>query len=403
MAKLAWSALCTFLFMTACDTIDQDVPPLPTSGPEVSALKEFDRVMWSIMHKWEIPGAALALAKDGRLLLAHGYGYVDRQGETLVRPDSLFRIASLSKPITAATVLRLVDEGKLSLEDPVLEVLAEPGLPTDPRFAEVTIRHLLIHAGGWDKDVSGDPMIKRAAVFHGSNLPSCANVIRFQIEQPLDFTPGTRFAYANFGYCLLGRAIERVSGMSYEDAVRTYVLGPAGATSMRLGKTTFEHRMNGEVAYHGTGGENPYGSYGKVTFAMEAMDAVGGWVGSAIDLVRFASAVDGRPDPPDILREETLVGMVSYPGFTQREGKSDYYAMGWHIHPMKSGDIWYHPGSWPGSVAVLARYEGGAIFAALFNARPPEYDKMMDDVGERLSDAVFRVRSWPEQDLFAGF
>ena len=401
MVKLAWSALGVFLLIAACDRIDENVPPLPTSGPEVAALQNFDRVMWSIMHKWEIPGAALAVAKDGHILFARGYGYEDRPGEKLVRPDSVFRIASLSKPITAVTVLRLVDEGKLSLDNPVLEVLPDLGLPADPRFADVTVQHLLIHAGGWDEEVSGDPMIKRVAVFHESNLPRCANVIRFQIDQPLDFAPGSRHAYSNFGYCLLGRVIERASGTDYEEAVQTFVLGPAGTTSMQLGKTPFDQRMNGEVVYHGTGGENPYGSYGKVTFAMEALDSVGGWVGSAIDLVRFASAVDGRSNSANILQDETIELMVSYPGFTKREGEPDYYAMGWHIHPMESGDIWYHPGSWPGSVALLVRYDQGPIFAAFFNARPPDYGKMMEETGKRMFDAVNRVRSWPDHDLYA--
>ena len=125
-------------------------------------MEAFDRLVADLMHRYNLPGGALAIVKDGRLVFARGYGLADIQNQEPVRPDSLFRIASLSKQVTAVAVLKLVEEGKLDLDERVFEILSdftEPeGASRDPRIAEITVRHLLHHAGGWDKEVSGfDP------------------------------------------------------------------------------------------------------------------------------------------------------------------------------------------------------------------------------------------------------
>src|SRR5207302_7583332 len=122
----------------------------------------------------------------------------------------------------------------------------------DVRQNQITIRHLLQHRGGWDRDKSFDAMFQsiRFADSLGAASPAGPNeVIRCMLGLPLDFVPGERYAYSNYGYCLLGRVIEKISGRPYETYVRAEILKPLGMIDTRLGKTLPEYRWEGEVFY----------------------------------------------------------------------------------------------------------------------------------------------------------
>ena len=177
------------------------------SAQAVSWAAPFDHEMEAFMAARKIPGGALAVVKAGRLVHAKGYGWAHRERKIPARPDTLFRLASVSKPFTAVAVLKLVEDGKLSLDarafdlvrlPPALEQDARP----DPRLADITIRQLLQHTGGWDRDRSFDPMFRPKLIAEktGTRAPAGAEaVIRYMLGQPLDFDPGARFAYSNFG------------------------------------------------------------------------------------------------------------------------------------------------------------------------------------------------------------
>src|SRR5262249_38619256 len=153
----------------------------------------------------------------------------------------LFRIASVSKPITAVAILQLAERGKLKLDDKVqghlkYEPHFEDGGKFDERWRQVTIAHCLAHTGGWDRDKSYDPMFQanRMARSRKVELPILPeDIIRYQLGQPLDFDPGERYAYSNFGYSLLGRIIEKVTGQPYEEYVQDEVLKPLSITRAR--------------------------------------------------------------------------------------------------------------------------------------------------------------------------
>ncbi|MCG8603586.1 beta-lactamase family protein [bacterium] len=388
----------------------QPVDSVPTTGTLPSELKPFDKAVRSILAYIGAPGAAFAVARNGRLVLSRGYGYADSSAGKLVQPTSLFRIASVSKPITAATVLKLVDEGRLSLDDHMLDLLAlQPpvGMSLDPRMREITVQDLLYHAGGWDREASGfDPMFAaaRIPVAMDERPPASAEtIIRFMLGQPLDFDPGTRQAYSNLGYAVLGRVIEAVTGERYEDYVHQAVLEPSGAVQIRMGRSLLEHQAEGEVHYHdprrvltvfpGTGVvPAPYGA-----FAIEAMDAHGGWVASAPDLLRFLTAVDLSPSRPDLLPSEILRTMSS-PHETAKPD-STYYAMGWELKPTESGAVWYHRGDLPGTTALLT-CAGRTQFALLLNGNAGSREN-----AERMLPTLLRaaeaIESWPKLDLFS--
>lgn len=305
--------------------------------PELAA---FDELVAGIMSKYHLPGAQLAIAKDGRLVLNRGYGYSDVDRKEQVRPDMLFRIFSVSKPITVVAIMTLVERGYLRLEDKAFRILADlkppAGATVDPRLFNITVQDLLQHAGGWDSAKSFDPMFPpwsrmAAATLGRKDPPECETIIRYMMSVPLDFDPGTKTVYSNFGYCVLGRIIEKTvaartgKAMSYEQYVKSAVLKPAGITDMRIGGTRLSERAKGEVRYYHQPNQTelPYATpsvfpgEGYVPWAyggyyLRGTDAHGGWIGSAADLVQFAAAIDGQRGPA-LLQPATVQIMVNTP------------------------------------------------------------------------------------------
>ncbi|MFL5488681.1 MAG: serine hydrolase domain-containing protein [Gemmatimonadaceae bacterium] len=377
--------------------------------------------MRNMMRTYGIPGGAVALVRDGKLFYARGFGYADLENKTPVEPDALFRIASVSKPITSAAIMTLVQEGKLKLDDRVAPFIAyltpAPGATVDPRWEQITIRHLLNHTAGWDRDKPNggfDPIDRPAIAAAAVNAPAPASsetLIRYMKGMPLDFNPGEAHVYSNFGYIILGRVIERVSGMPYEQYVRARVLQPVGANRTQQGKSRMSGALPEEVKYYMPGASLnfpmvqsvfPGGGIVPLNYGgyhLEAGDASGAWVSSTIDLLRFVNGVDGRPNPPDILSPE-IVSEMTGSGATSCNG-SCYYAAGWVVRPVGSGATWWHGGDLPGTKSMLVRSYYNISWVALFNAgAPPKFNGELDAA---LWDALAGVTSFPTQDLFATF
>src|SRR5438309_151357 len=133
------------------------------SGSAVPELQAFDQDMQRFMRERGIKAATLAVSKDGKLILARGYGFADSNGQRSIRPDDPLRIASVTKPITAAAVRHLIRERRLSPDMKAfafLGVTPPPESEPDPRLKDITIQHLLDHQGGWDRDKAFDPMFR---------------------------------------------------------------------------------------------------------------------------------------------------------------------------------------------------------------------------------------------------
>jgi CubicO group peptidase (beta-lactamase class C family) len=372
---------------------------MPMTGIPVAALAGFDQRIPAVMRQFGIPGATLAVVKDGRLVLARGYGWADSVARRQVQLEDRFRIASVSKPVTAVATMRLVEQGRLSLDAPAFALLpdlpAPAGTSPDPRLASVTVRDLLQHSGGWNSGVSGDPQfqnIQIAAALGITGPASASDIIRYMRGRPLDFTPGTGYAYSNFGYNVLGRIIERVSGQPYEAYVRS-VLAPAGITRMVLGRSRPGDRMADEPVYYDRfsttsvfpgGGpvRSPDGG-----FSVEAFDAHGGWIASAVDLARFTTT--------------SLDAMLARPALGTWTGAAAFYALGL-LHRPSPGN-WWHDGSMAGTQAWLARYNGGAIVALIFNARDVTGAGFSQQVDPQVGSALTSVMAWPTNNLFPLF
>ena len=383
----------------------------PAVFPTLAAV---DELVEEFQSQHQIPAMAVALTHQGSIVHAAGYGWADFEKQESVTATSLFRIASVSKPITAVAILQAVQRGELKLDDPYLSYLdleseiEAAGEKFDLRQRQITIRHLLQHRGGWDRDASFDPMF-RAAEFaeeFGTAPPAGPQeVIRAMLRRPLDFDPGQRYAYSNYGYCLLGRILERLSNTTYEASVIDSTLRPLGIESMRLGRTRLEARFPGEVVYHHPGQStsvfaadfgqpvpHPYGAW-----HLEAMDSHGGWIASAVDLAKFALAIQDRDNSP-LLRPEIWDLMHERPegeaGYeSSGEPKDVYYGLGWQNRALER-DRWnrWHTGSLPGTSAILILRHDGWGMIGLMNSRTSangeglagEFDQLM----HRLADAA---------------
>lgn len=390
-------------------------------------LADIEAAFQEIMERWDVPGGQFALAKDGRLVLNRGFGLADVEREEPVLPSSLFRIASVTKAITAVAILTLVDAGALALDEPVFPLIAflpPPHATPDPRLDSITVQDLLTHSGGWDSaqswDPQGLPFSRMAAAMTGLADPAEATtIVRFMLGEPLDFDPGTRQAYCNFGFNVLGRVIEHVSGQPYDAYVRDHVLAPAGATTMRLGRTRLADRAPGEVRYYAPPDQAPGWSvfwgegyapfaYGGSTY-MEALDSHGAWIASAADLIRFATAVDGQRGPA-LLTPQAVQTMLTTPRprtETPGTGVPGVTAevtagLGWDVIPVGGEFEWSRVGALMGSTAAwVARRPDGVSAAYTFNSLPQDYNAFLNETITELGQAIDAIEVWPEGDLFA--
>lgn len=397
---------------------------VPVTGPAVPELAAFDDVIQQTMARWGLAGGALALSKDGRLVFSRAYGFADVATNQPFETTSLCRIASDTKPITTVAILRLVEDGKLSLDDKAFRLLADLTPPAnanvDPHLDDITIQHLLQHTGGWDSSKSFDPQYPPFTFWASGVLgieapPPAEQIIRFMLGQPLDFAPGTRYAYSNFGYNVLGRIIERRSGMTYGEYVRQQVLAPAGITDMQLGRTRREERAPGEVSYVNLPDQadvpSVFPGVGYVPLAyggysMEGLDAHGGWIGTAEDQIRFATAVDGQRGRA-ILKPETVELMLDtpVPQATGAEGAGNARAVSglcWTVLQHASGVSWAHAGALEGTCAawIIRRPDGSAI-SFVFNSLPTDYSGFFGDIMPALNRTADGIAAWPASDLFA--
>ncbi len=378
----------------------------------------YDQLASTLLTKYQMPGGAIAVARNGKLVFARGYGYANKATGELVQPDSQFRIASLAKPITSAAILLLMQRGKLTLDQRVFDILSYeplPGQSVDPRLATITIRHLLEHSGGWNRDTTFDPMFLPVTIAEATGTPAPAapdSIIRYMMGKPLQFDPGSDYNYSNFGYLLLGRIIETISRQPYDRFVREQVLTPSGAACMQIGHSLQAQSLPREVKYYdfagaplvpsiaGTGTKVPRPDGG---FYLEAMDAHGGWVASTIDYLRFLVTVDGRNDPGDILAPATIETMTARPAIPSWSASPAWYAKGWSVRPSHGDANWWHTGGLPGTTTLVVRNYNGFTWAAFFNSQPANVGAFVEELDSGMWAAVAGVTNWPSGDQFQSY
>ena len=365
-----------------------DLASLPICGEPVPALDEFSRILQEYMLDHDISAGALGVSKDGVVLLQQGFGWLDRGRNQPTPPDAMFRIASVTKPMTAAAVRHLIAEGTIALDDRVfdlgqpegglLEITPFAGLG-DARLRDVTVEHLLQHRGGWDRALSGDFTYEEVAIADAMSVPSPpgrTNIARYILSQPLDHEPGSTYAYANLGFMLLGLIVEQVTSEGCLEVVQTRVLAPIGVGPTHLaGARTFEiDTLAWEPWYDGRGFQSvnvfdpmgplvdrPYGGW-----HMEARIGQGGLLADTTALLGYLGSYQVAGDG---------IGTPRAPG---------------------ANSNWTHTGSLTGTNALATQRSSGVAIALLLNRRAtgqePSYTTELRTL---LLDAADRVVDWP--------
>jgi N-acyl-D-amino-acid deacylase len=379
-------------------------PGIPITGKSDPVAAPFDAAMTLILRRHGVPGGTLAVTKNGKLLYARGFGYADIAGRAPVQPTTIFGLASVSKPLTATAVFVLIEEGKLKLDDRAFDhlkgVRPPRGARVDPRLRQITIRQLLDHSGGWDRNKSGEPITwsQRISLATGARLPlSAEQFVSFMMGVPLDFAPGTRQAYSNLGFIILGLVIEKVSGESYDAFVRRKVLAPAGIKRAVL--LSQERRPVPGLSLRYLAGMAPPLPPSPLPLA----DASGGWSLSAVDLARFVTALDGRRGKA-LLSPRSLEQMFARPAPPLRAGPGPWIGLGWD-QVLNDGKAYAFAknGNDYGARAFLKRQSNGVAFICLLNAsmQPDLTDVNLRDAAIRdVRELIERTGEFPKADLF---
>ncbi|MDP1587135.1 MAG: serine hydrolase domain-containing protein, partial [Prosthecobacter sp.] len=335
--------------------------PVFAATPEKSEAAAIRSIAEGFLREHGIQGMSIAFGRDGKIEFEQGYGFADAAGKEVVTPEHRFRIASISKPITATAVLMSVEKGQLKLDDKVFGsqgILGDVyGRDLPKSVLAITIDHLLTHlSGGWAND-KNDPMFKDPAMTHYELITwTLAN-------QKQTHQPGMHYAYSNFGYCVLGRVLEKIHQTPYETLITRQVLSRCGITSMKIAGNTLAQRQPNEVMYLT---EKPDAAYG---MNVTRMDSHGGWIATAGDLVRFASQL------PKLLNEESIRTMTT-------AGVGGSYARGWSVNKVPN---WWHGGSLPGTSTIMVHTAREMCWAGLLNGRKEglglALDKLMWQMG----------------------
>ncbi len=342
------------------------------------------RIAAAFRQQFSVPASSIAITRNGRFVYDQAVGMGDHQHLTQVQQSSLFRIAAVTMPITSVTIFSLMEQGKINLADKVFGPSSILGTkygkpPYKQYVTDITVDHLLTHtAGGWPGD-STDPMM------HNLSWDQTKLITETIANIPLTNPPGSNWAFSNFGYCVLGRVIEQVTGQPYSAYVQANILAPCGISTMQIAANKESQRAPNEVVYYGQYSEEPY----KINITR--MDSDGGWIASSTELVQFLNHVAGAPGIPALLKPATIQTMTT-PASAYPQGPARY-ARGWMVSGNGAGN-WWHNGSLPGTTTMMLRTATGMCWAALTNTRTQPSNEIDAAINQMMWDMVRTVPAW---------
>ncbi len=339
----------------------------------VASTRAVDRYVVLQMQQLRLPGLALAVIRDGKPLIMRSYGIADLENQTAVTSDTVFELGSVSKQFTAMAILRLVEEGRIRLDDPI--TLHLPELPDDWR--DVTIRHLLNHASGIREYLSIEGLPDAAHRLAHRDMTRL-----FGERVPREFPPGETWSYSNTGYLLLGDIIERASGQSYWDFLESRIFGPAGmkSTGSSAPRTLIRRRARG----YGWGD----GVYENRPALSENAYAAGAIVSTLADMIRWEA----------LLQRQGVVGRDSYLemwtplSLNDRSTPPFNYGFGWVVDRENGERAVFHSGGTPGFSSAIRRYPDRRITViVLANHGDRILDHIPMEVAALVAPALRRV------------
>ncbi|MFA5648651.1 MAG: serine hydrolase domain-containing protein [Bacteroidales bacterium] len=365
----------------------------------------FEKTVNHFIQYWRVAGASVAIAQEGKLVYAKGFGYADVENGVEMQPYNLLRVASVSKLITAAAVMKLVENGELSLNQ---KVFGEEGILDNPmyrnyidkRVEDITVKNLLNHSAGWTTRW-GDHLFMSQSIARQLNkdLPiDKDDIIEFTLGKRLHFTPGTYSSYVNFGYLVLERVIEKVTKQNYEAFVRQNIFKPIGVFDAFIAHNYDSLRYPLETRYYEVPEAEMIPAYdGSLTPVLKSrggndirtLGAAGGWVLSSVSLAKFLIAID-------LYSKETVLSKKSIRQLTEKE--PGFQPLGWRS-VLQNGSKW-RTGSFAGTSALAVSQNNGLTFVFISNTSPWVGARFPHEVNRMMAKALHRVGTWPEINLF---
>lgn len=376
--------------------MDPSAAQMPKTGLEVPELAVIDSAMENLMTTNGITSGSLALARDGTTIFYRTYGWMNVSKTIPVRKDVMMRVASCTKPFTAAAIRKLVTDGELSLTDSVFS-LGTPGggildhVPfgtPDARLSQITVLHLLQHRGGWDRGIAGDLTyreLESAADMGVASPPGRDALVRWIVGKPLQHTPGSTYSYSNIGYLLLGLIVEKVSGKPCREFIFETILEPLGVRdedcimgrSFKVDQDAREPEYDEStlatnVFYPAQSSaprvQRPYGS-----FDMEARTGQGRMVVTTPLLVKFLQGYRISGNDIGSPLSTVLLGTSS------------------------------HTGSLPGTNALARQRSDGIQYSVTFNKRTSSGTAYANQIRTLIDDIISsgQITTWPTRDALA--
>lgn len=311
-----------------------------------------DDLMFNLMSVDNVPGAALALIKDGRIVLEKGYGFRDVAAHAPVTTATLFNIGSISKSFTALDVAQLVDQQLAALDTPVIKYIPDLRL-SDPHATQaVTLRQLLSHTSGLPPDEQWPPQVP----------PTREGIVSEFASMPITAQPGTLFQYCSRCVVLAAYVLERITGQSWETYTRTHIFAPLAMTGASFGPHSLEHAPNRAVPYRH---DMLFGAvrvpWGRLQY-LQTLAPAGGINANVDEMARYVllqlngGAMSGRRilSPQmmaELHRPEITVGSDWTPA---ARTQNLHYALGWFTADIRDVHLVFHNGANPGFRTAIA-------------------------------------------------
>ncbi|MHA7130510.1 serine hydrolase domain-containing protein [Algoriphagus namhaensis] len=346
------SVIALLAFAVACSE-SSDPVPAPTPNPTQEDIGVIDSQIEDFLSRYDIPGASLAISKNGKLVYQKAYGLADQAQGKEMELRSQMRVASVSKTFTGVAIMLLVQDGLISLDDQVFGDGAILGKTYGTkaysnRVKQVTVKNLLqMTTGGWV--VNGN----RDAIDYQQQMSNTQFFNWMMDNATLNFDPGSQYWYINSNYFVAARVVEKVSGKSFAQFIKERITDPLKMSGTVLGKNGTQGRQANEATYYGQGATKGF----EYNFNLERRDGDAGIVTTASDLLRFVTAIDGNPSRPDLLESGI------YNQFIQGSSANVGFANG--ISQFNQVKFFY--GALPGTRSGYMFHSNGMAAALIFN------------------------------------
>lgn len=376
---------------------------------DTTDLARMDKDIERYMSQWNLLGVSLSIMRNDSLMYSKGYGWADKEENVRMSPGTILRVASVSKLVTATGIMLLKERGQISLDDKVFGpdgILCDSAYTKaikDKRFFDITVEQLLRHQGGFTT-AGGDPLFSTVALMKRNKLtevPDHRTLLLCELQRKLVFAPGTSQSYSNLGYLILSMIIEEITGEDYEDWMQENVLKPAACNDFHIASNYYKDKRRNETRYYMQSNDEPVAEYngsGKQVIRcyggndITALSGAGAWTASSAELARFVASIDGRPEVPDIISEESVREMTRFID-------KDTYSLGW-LDTKEDGE-WTRTGTLSGTSALIKYYPDGECWIFISNTstwKGPSFTSYTADLFKtcrtRYSDKI------PVRDFF---